>query len=330
MCWTVTNIKTRPITLQPPPPFILLFMGSLHDGYVRSLETYHLACVKCLCTSKVILNLPRPLDLWHCNIPAIKKIPAARLNRWTCVYRTVIKRNQCVALQVITRTTTAALQDLYSCKPKREIITSGKFKYFQQDQRVEQRSVPHYRSSSGRAAWVIEMCNNCDRGRYLTHFFFFCLLLPLTLLCLYTSSLLHVMILGQIYQSASTLTPHPPPPTHSVTSQAKGFFLTTRMWPHFICMSPHQSGQRPSSPRSLPLPDSCSHWSDKAQTRRPSNCLIGFSQRSFFDLVQRGWHASDLIDMHPHLLSCQWLLTQKGSTLVYWIFSWKCAWNLSV
>lgn len=32
-------------------------------------------------------------------------------------------------------------------------------------------------------AWVIEMCNNCDRGHYLTHFPFL-----LTLLCLYMPS----------------------------------------------------------------------------------------------------------------------------------------------
>lgn len=61
--------------LPPTTPLhsFLLFMGSLPDGYVRNLETYHLACVKCLCTSKVILNLPPSLDLWHDNIPAIKK-----------------------------------------------------------------------------------------------------------------------------------------------------------------------------------------------------------------------------------------------------------------
>lgn len=93
----------------PPttPPPCVYYLWALPDGYVRSLETYHLACVKCLCTSKVILNLPPSLDLWHCNIPAIKKIPAARLNRCTCVYSTVIKWNVCVAPEVIASTANA-------------------------------------------------------------------------------------------------------------------------------------------------------------------------------------------------------------------------------
>lgn len=100
-------------------------------------------------------------------------------------------------------------------------------------------------------------------------------------------------------------------PAHSVTSPAKGFFLTTRMWPHFICMSPHQSGQHPSSRRSLALPDSRSHRSDKAQTRRPTNCLIGFSRRSFFDLVLGGRRASDLIDLRPHFLHSSVFIRRK-------------------
>lgn len=200
----------------------------------------------------------------------------------------------CVAPEVITSTNTAEAQDLYSCKAKREIIIPGKFKYFQQDQRVEQRSVLHHHAGSGRTAWVIEMCNNCDRGRYLTHFFF-----PppaCSHCCVYTRlPSLVSWFSDKSTKVQATPTPRPPPTphpsattpltTHSVISPAKGFFLTTRMWPHFICMSPHQSGQRPSSGRSLVLPDSCSHQSDKAQTRRPSNCLIGSSRRSCFFLT---------------------------------------------
>lgn len=85
-------------------------------------------------------------------------------------------------------------------------------------------------------------------------------------------------------------------------------------------MSPHQSGQRASSGRSLLLADSRSHRSDRAQTRRPSNCLIGFSPCSFFDLVRGGADAlrvkpGDLIDLRQRFLLPSVVIWRKRATL---------------
>lgn len=115
------------------------------------------------------------------------------------------------------------------------------------------------------------MCNNCDRGHYLTHFPFL-----LTLLCLYMPSCHNPLQISKVRGPLKTS------PLVAWYPEWKESFLMTRIWPHFICISPHQSRQRPSSPRSvLPL-DSLSHRGDKAHTRSPRNCLISFRPRGFY------------------------------------------------
>lgn len=63
-------------------------------------------------------------------------------------------------------------------------------------------------------------------------------------------------------------------------SWVKEFFLMTTIWPHFICISLHQSRQRPSSRPSVCALDSLSHRGDKAHTWA-CNRLISFRACGF-------------------------------------------------
>ena len=156
------------------------------------------------------------------------------------------------------------------------------------------------------------MCNNCDRGHYLTHFPFL-----LTLLCLYMPSCHNPL-------QISKQKPFEEIASRSVISRVKEFFLMTRIWPHFICISLHQSRQHPSSLRSV-FHLTVFHIGATKHIHGACNCLIRFGPCSF----TLGWpcmkstiaplkETHDLIDLHYHFLFHQSLLDAKGHLWQIW------------